>query len=326
VTPEEPIGPTRPLTRSYPVLRGCAGWLIHSVLVRDETGRLGTRWITDMNEVIYPVVNSIFVACATIRALENAARAAELLDSDARHRDRWRTLAAELRQGLPVDEMGQRYRYADNTDAPLGTSHVAMVFPFSFDVHDDRARETLNCMYEAFGEGQLRLDWIWTIGRLATAFFYQGRADEGYEVLCRAPASVGPFVAPNEHMREEGGAYLPWLTTGAGAFVHAVDAMFVQVVDETGTIILPALPSAVQGARFERLLASDSVAVSGEVRDGTLVSLTTQTDRAMAWSFRIPQRLASTAQFASDVTVSEPDALGLVTVECALAEGITQFV
>jgi hypothetical protein len=314
------------LARYYPVLRGCAEWLVYDVLTRDESGRLGTRLITDMNEVVYPVANSIFVACATIRALTNAARAAELLDVDAARRARWRELALELRPALPVDEMGQRYRYADNTDAPLGTSHVAMVFPFSFDVHDERARETLSRMYDVFAQGRLRLNWIWTIGRLATAFFYQGRADEGYEVLCRAPASVGPFMAPNEHVREEGEAYLPWLTTGAGAFVHAVHAMFVQVVDETGPVLLPALPSALQDARFERLLASHGVLVSGQVEAGTLANLTAQSDRAMSWRFRIPQSLASSAQFVSGVTVSGPDALGLVTVECALPEGVTPLV
>jgi hypothetical protein len=46
----------------------------------------------------------------------------------------------------------------------------------------------------------------------------------------------------------------------------------------------------------------------------------------MTWRFRIPQRLASTAQFAPEVTASAPDALGLVTVDCALMEGITRLV
>jgi hypothetical protein len=102
--------------------------------------------------------------------------------------------------------------------------------------------------------------------------------------------------------------------------------MFVQVVDETGPVILYALPSHVQDAHFERLLASHGVAVSGQVRDGKLVSLTTQSDREMGWHFRIPRRFAETAQFASGVTVSEPDAFSLVTVECALTEGVTRLV
>jgi hypothetical protein len=108
--------------------------------------------------------------------------------------------------------------------------------------------------------------------------------------------------------------------------VHAVHAMFVQVVDETPPILLHALPSAVQDARFEQLLASQGVAVSGRVADGKLVSLTAQSDRAMAWSFRIPRRLAATAPFVTDVAVSEPDALGLATVGCTLTEGSRRIV
>ncbi len=324
------------LDRYYPVMRGCAEWLIHDALVRDEAGGLKTRWMTDINEEAYPVENSIFVASAAVRALENAARAAELLDVDATHRDRWRELADELRQALPTDEGGERYRYADNTDLRPSSAHTATVFPFSFDVHSDRARRTLRWVYDAFEAGQTTGDedtelvfsdtWIWELGRLATACFYQGLGDKGYNVLRRAPDVTGPFRAPNEHYREGEEPFLPWLTSGAGAFVYALHAMFVQVVDESGPILLPALPSVIRDARFEQLLASQGVGVSGQVKNGALVNLTAQTDRPMAWSFRIPQRLASTAQFASDVTVSEPDALGLVTVECALTGGITQLV
>jgi len=314
------------LARYYPVLRGCAEWLIHDVLVRDEAGRLKTRPITDVDEVVYPVSNSIFVHCATIRALENAARGAELLDVDAAHRERWQALAAELRQTLPVDEAGKRYRYADNATVRPCAQHVPMVFPFSFGVYDERARETLTYIYETDPSRWLESTWIWPISQLATAFFYQGRGDEGYEVLRRTLALAGPFMAPNEHYREGEGAYLPWLTTAAGAFVHAIHAMFVQVVDETGPVLLHALPSQVQNARFERLLASQGVAVSGEVRNGALVSLTAQAHRPMAWSFRIPQRVASAAHFVSGATMSEPDALGLVTVQCTLTEGVTRLV
>jgi len=314
------------LARYYPVLRGCAEWLIHDVLVRDEAGRLKTRPITDVDEVVYPVANSIFVHCATIRALENAARGAALLDTDAADRQRWQTLAVELRQTLPVDEAGKRYRYADNATVRPCAQHVPMVFPFSFDVYDERARETLTYIHETDPSRWLESTWIWPISQLATAFFYQGRSDEGYEVLRRTLALAGPFMAPNEHYREGEGAYLPWLTTAAGAFVHAVHSMFVQVFDETGPVLLHALPSPVQDARFERLLASQGVAVSGEVRNGVLVNLTAQAHRPMAWSFRIPQRVACTAHFISDAAISEPDALGLVTVDCALTEGVTRLV
>jgi hypothetical protein len=314
------------LARYYPVLRGCAEWLIHDVLVRDKDGLLKTRPITDVDEVIYPVANSIFVHCATVRALENAACAAELLDMDAVLREGWRSLAAELRQTLPVDETGARYRYADDAAPWPDDKHVPMVFPFSFDVHDARAHETLRYIYAAGRAQWLEWNWIWAISRLATAFFYQGRGDEGYAVLRRTLGMAGPFMAPNEHYREDKGPYLPWLTTAAGAFVHAVYAMFVRVVDGGAPVLLYGLPSTVQDARFERLLASRGVAISGRIDGGRLVHLMAQSDRAMLWDFRVPQRFALDAPFAPGLMAQQPDCLGLVTVECALEQGVTQLV
>ena len=44
------------------------------------------------------------------------------------------------------------------------------------------------------------------------------------------------------------------------------------------------------------------------------------------WSFRIPQCLAATTQFAADVTPSRPNALGLVPMTCTLKVGTTRLV
>jgi len=57
-----------------------------------------------------------------------------------------------------------------------------------------------------------------------------------------------------------------------------------------------------------------------------LICLIAESSRTMAWSFRLPERFAETAQFTSEVTVSKPDALGLVRVECELAEGMMRLV
>jgi hypothetical protein len=320
------------LARYYPLLRGCAEWLICDVLVRDETGRLKTRLITDMNEGVYPVSNSIFVACATVRTLENAARAAGLLGVDAARREKWRVLAGELRGNLPTDPTATRYAYADDAETPVSANHLGMVFPFSFDVHGDKARETAIEAYRVYQGGDstetnvFEMNWIWLVGLLATQFFYRGMADEGYDVLRHALAITGPFRAPSEHFRKDAGPYLPWFTSGAGAFIYATNAMFVQVMDEHPPVLLPALPAALRDARFTRLLASHGVYVSGQVKDEALVSLTAESDHTLTWRFRIPARFASTARFVPGATVSAPDALGLAMVECTLTAGITRLV
>ncbi len=295
------------LERFYPLLKGCAEWLIHDTLVMEPDGRVFTRLMTDILEAVYPVKNSIYVACATIRALENAARAAELLEIDKDCQEEWRRLANELHANLPIDEAHHRYRYANNADAPLAYAHSAMVFPFAFDRQGDLARSTVDQSFKAFQERQgehtelenavLTDNWIWEVSGLACALFYLGRGDEGLEVLKKVPSIVGPFMAPCEHFREDGGPYLPWFCTGSGMYTAAIQSMFVQVLDEAGAVLLPALPSAVKDASFEDLLASQWVSVSGQIRSGKLASLMAQSGQDQVWHFRLPQEHVETVQF-----------------------------
>jgi hypothetical protein len=325
-------GDRRDLERVYPLLRGCADWLVHDAVIEDEAGSIRTRLATDVQESFYPVRNSIYLSCATICALNNAARAAELLGIDPQEQEHWRRLATGLGQNLPVDQANRRYRYADNAEAPLGYAHSAMVFPFHFDVHGDLALSTVDQVYQAFsarrsqpgaaGEepdpSAVSDNWIWQVSGLACALFYQGRGDAGLDVLRRVPSITGPFMAPNEHFRGAAGAYLPWFGTGAGAYASAIQSMFVQVWHEAGTVLLPAMPAALSAASFHNLLAAQRVTVSGEVRAGKLVRLSAFAPREMKWQFCIPQAaLEGTAW-----PVSKPDTLGRVTVECALSEGV----
>jgi len=322
------------LERFYPVLKGCADWMIHDVLIRDENGRLKARTIADMSEHVISAQNSIFVACATVRSLENAARAAELLEKDKTKIKHWRELASQLRQNLPKDEKQKIYHYADDTNIPTETAHLAMVYPFAIDIHSEYAENTTKDAWRIYqknkelatSEKVSSYNWIWALGRLATICFYQGLADKGYEALNQTPKSVGPFMAPNEHYRSKGGAFLPWFTTGSGAYVYAMNAMFVQVIDERGAIIFPALPSSVKNARFDRLLAHNGVAVSGEVSNGKIVELTAFSESTISWSFRMPEKLAKNIEFADGLSPSKTDENGLITIYCKLQKGVTRLV
>ena len=96
--------------------------------------------------------------------------------------------------------------------------------------------------------------------------------------------------------------------------------------DDRGAIIFPALPSSVKNARFDKLLADNSVAVSGEVRNGKVTALTAFSESAMSWRFRMPEKLAKKTKFADEVSLSKADANGLITVYCRLAKGATGLV
>lgn len=325
------------LKRHYPVIKGCAEWMTYDVLERDEDGELHTRWITDTNEAVYPVRDSLYVTCAVIRCLENAANAAEQLDLDAEEVVEWRELAFELRKVLPVDEEKSRYKYSETTDTTLGAHHGAMINPFSFDVFSDLAWETMTQVHQAFLQRQAQRpegaelvegkgdNWIWGMSRNAIQCFYQGRGDEGFDFLRRCPIIVGPFMTPNEHIRAEKGPYLPWFSTGSGAYVHAINSMFVQV-DEAGTILFPAVPNQVSSASFKWLLATNMVEVAGVIDQGKIVELNLCSRKAMSWSFRIPKSVAISTSFNSDVKITDSDSSRFVVVECALLEGTTRLI
>jgi len=243
---------------------------------------------------------------------------------DESSRRRWSDLAAELRANLPVDEATDTYKFSDDKPTRYIADYAAMVYPFSFDVFGERAARTLDAIASASEEERDWTNWLWMISQLSSTFFYQGRADEGYAALNTSPDMTGPFMAPNEHyQRDIDDYYLPWLTTGAGAYVHSVCSMFVQVLDEDATVLLPALPGSATEARFERLMASPRVWVSGEVRGGSLVSLSAESDTARKWAFRLPQRLAEGAAFPAEAQVSGPDNHGRVTITCDLQAGVT---
>lgn len=321
-------GKVSELKRFYPLLKGCADWLVHDVLQRDSEGRLTTRLIADVSEHVESARMSIFVVAATIRSLENAARAAEILEIDEPNLNQWRKLAQELRKNLPVDPQKQILRYAEDVDIPTETAHLGVVYPFAIELDTPRVRNTFESAWEFYQQSKARANselvfsynWIWAVGRLAAISFYLGHADAGWEVLNGAPKSIGPFMAPNEHSAEKYGAFLPWLTSGAGAYVYAMNAMFLQVLDEEGAILFPAVPTELKHVRFEKLAADHGVRVSAAIHDGVISELFAFTEAALKWTFRIPEKVAENIEFAESVQ-RVGNKKGLVSFQCILEPG-----
>jgi len=289
------------LRMDYPLLRGCAELFVQDVLLRDEHGVLKTRRVTDFDEAIYPVTNGIFTISAAIRALENAAAAARRLGVDTQRSEQWEVMAQELRQVIP----GQDY-YTVADDAEKDHWHIGQIgpiYPFGVDVMSPKARATLSRLHEALktdrnvtagsAPGYTGSHWMWVAAMIATGFFLQSSGDEGYELLGQVLNSTGPFLSPNEQLRDDRPLpFLPWFTTSSGAIVFAMHSLFVQV-DETGTALLKGLGSHLKNARFERLLANQGVRVSGEISDGALIRLVAHTADAVTWDFSLPHQVAS---------------------------------
>lgn len=320
------------LQRFYPVIRGCAEWLAYDALERDEQGRLKVRMITDINEEVIDARNPVYTGAAVYRALENAARAAEILGVDDAERPEWRKLAEELRPNFPKEADGQTYAYCENVKTPPDSANLGMVYPFSFEVNSPTARRTFDKAFEVYrtgGKGTPDIvwsnTWMWTLSRLATISFYQNRADAGWEVLQAVPRTVGPFLAPNEHFNKEDGVFLPWYTSGAGSFIYSTNAMLVQVYDEGGAILFPAVPKGLKRAEFTNLLASNGVTVSGRIQAGVPVECSAGAPQDMQWEFRVPAELAATLPLGQRGMSVHAPSDGLVRVEVSLKKGINRL-
>src|SRR5262249_34904664 len=262
----------------YPVLKEIARYFELNMLERDENGRLRTRACVDFDESVGEVTNGPFTICAAIASLEYAANAAEILEKDTIRISRWRELAAELRDNLPAKE--DRFDIPDGK--PLHYSILGPIFPFRIDVDSPRAIASATHIHKVcrstkgwkpgFSEVFEGSNWMWTAAHLGIVHALRGNGDLAWEAIKEAPASAGPFLSPNEHVDKDGVIHVPWFTTGCGAWLYALNCLFVQV-DEEGTILLPAVPSELKDFHFRDLRAQYGVLVSGRYSGGALAEL-----------------------------------------------------
>ncbi len=280
----------------YPVLKEIARYFELNMLERDPTGKLGTKPCVDFDESVGEVKNGPFTICAAIASFEYAANAAEILGKDTERIPRWRSLASELRQN-PLTMDDGRWTIPDGK--PLHYSVLGPIFPFRIEVDSPVALATAAHIHEVcrstrgwkpgFSEVFEGSNWMWTAAHLGIVHALQGNGDLAWEAIKAAPESAGPFLSPNEHVDKDSVVHVPWFTTGCGGWLYALNCLFVQV-DEEGAKLLPAVPSALPNAKFRDLRADYGVLVSGEFRDGRLISLSARAPQPLLWRFRIPAK------------------------------------
>ena len=302
---------TSSLRAFYPVIKGCAQWMIHDVVRKDDDGKLSTRMVADVNEDVTSARNSIFLLSSLIRNLEVAVSASEILKADTMLRRAWQALIPEAKKILPVDRQTNSYLYAATTSSKTGLGNLGPIFPFAIDITSELANNTLDRVVQNFlreksnqpaEELVFSNNWIWASSNLASACFYQGKTDYGYRILVRVPSSLRAFLAPNEHYNPEYGAFLPWLTSGAGAFVYALNAMVVQVINDEPPSLLPAVPDQFRDLTFSNLLVSDDISVSGNFRKGELKNLTLHCGIEREFPFYLPEKYRKVVQGNTNLT------------------------
>jgi hypothetical protein len=321
------------LRRYFPVIRGCVEWLIHDVI--DQSGDMvKTRWLTDLSEGIYPVKNSIFVASAAIYTLEIASKAAKILKTELHQVEEWDRLAALLKKNLPVNTQDQTYNYSDNDNISIETSHLGPIFPFSFDIDSQLSMNTLHKALKAFhqqGIDQsdnkvLAWTWMWALSHLAITCFYKGETAAGSDTLLKVPQTMGPFMAPNEHIDRKYGPFLPWFTTGAGAFIYAVNSMFVQLYNTDGPILLQGWGKDFPECSFRRLPVGNNTYLSGDIKDGEIVSLLVQSVEDKEWHCLIPERLVKQLRFRPEACIGKANRKDFVELKIRISAGSLELI
>lgn len=322
-------GDKESLNQFYPVLKGNVEWLIHDILEYDQHGNVKLRALVSPIEHVYPAENEMYTVCAFVKALRIAARAATILGKDKQKIYGWLQLAEKIKKLMPVDPEKNVYRIASNADDSFGIAHLASLFPFAVELDSKITENTLSKSVEYFldSKEQRTTDlvfstttWIWGLSNLASACFVAGEGVKGYKVLKEAKYTVGSFYTPPEHWSKQDGAYLPWHTTGAGAFIAAVNGMFVQVYDENGAIIFPAVAPELKNASFNQLLASEGVAVSGKMENGKIQNIIAHSPVEKEWTFRVPIAVARNIKFNTKISSSSRQNK-FVVIKCKLKKG-----
>ncbi|MBL7697296.1 MAG: hypothetical protein JNK79_04030 [Chitinophagaceae bacterium] len=327
-------GDKKSLEQFYPVLKGNVEWLIHDILKYDEDGKIYLRPVVSPVEHVFPAKNEMYTVCAFARALKVAATAANILKTDKDDAAKWLSLSDKIKKLMPVDANKNVFKISENMDDTYGVAHLGSIFPFAVDIDSripmNTLNEAVNYFFKAKEERTTDLvfsttTWLWGLSNLASACFVAGEGDKGFKILQDAGYTVGSFQTPAEHWNRQDGAYLPWHTTAAGAYLAAVNGMFVQVYDDQlGAVLFPALSPELKNCSFNRLLASQGVSVSGNVKDGKVTALTAYSDSEKKWVCAVPQSVAKNLKFSG--IVSSRTEGKMVKLICKLNKGDNQLI
>ena len=323
-------GDKKSLEQFYPVLKGNVEWLIYDVLKEDENGNLRLRALVPPVEHVYPAENCMYTICAFTRSLQIAASAANILGKDKEKVNEWLQLAERIKKLMPIDKKNNVYKVSENMDDTFGVAHLGSLFPFAVELESDVTRNTLAkaVQYYQDAKEQRTTDlvfstttWLWGLSNLASACFVGGEGQKGYAILKDAGHTIGSFMTPPEHWNKQDGAYLPWHTTGSGAYIAAINGMFIQVFDEKGAILFPAISPELKNNSFTRLLASQGVSVSGKMVNGKIVQIIAHSPEEKEWTYRIPQTLAKDTKLNRGLTASNSTAGKYSVIKVKLKKG-----
>lgn len=306
----------------YPVLREIARYYEKNVVQIGSHGRLSTWPCVDFDESVGPVNGGPFTLSGTAFALRCAADAADILGVNPARGAHWRELSNGLLASIVVasarEMHGEVFGIPDG--AALHYSVLGHIFPFRTEIGSARARRSAELIHRACrstrgwkpGLSPVYDDtnWLWAGAHLGIVHAMHGEGDLAWEALSSGPSCCGPGLVPNEHLAADGHPRVPWFTTGIGAWIYALHAVFV-AVDEEATHLCHGLPHTMDDCTFDGLLGGGGVLLSGTVSGGRIERLRAQATTALRgpWRYTVPTRLMQRRRPLGTIVQTTPERL-----------------
>lgn len=277
------------LQKCYRMIRACAKFFSTHMIYRDAE-RVYVGKCTDLERLGSSRENPFMTACSAIKALECAAAAAKVLQTDEEYREECLTTARLLRENLPVENnMYVPYLGCDQKSVAV----FAGKFPYNVLPHTD---EKLMRAWEDFEKNGGKYGNMYNMGVhlspwyacwKAEGYARCGMADKAYEALRQSYLSVGVFDEMFE-INEPGVRLRPWFSTACGIFLSTVNEMLLQSDGET-IHILPAFPvDSEKGDVAFKLSAKGGAIVEAEIVKGKLIKLDiTMRDGSVPPAFKV---------------------------------------
>ncbi|MBQ5971347.1 MAG: hypothetical protein IJL45_02940 [Prevotella sp.] len=290
---------------AFPMMKECARFFLLQMCYWHPDGSVTLGKTTDLERLGAAVENPFFSSCGAIYTMESTLKAAAILGEKDEIFARFQTASEGLRKTLPND--GQKYMpYAGCSENSIAVTTGMYPYPvLSTDDPLERAavmhfydeRYKAGNMY-AIGSGLCP----WYASWMASVLANYGDRDKSLSLLHEAAAQIGYF---SEHfeINEKDVVRVPWFTTAAGNYVHALDqTMLLNRGDDV--FVCHATPTEWKDYSFT-LPCYGNMLLSVEFRKGKLrkceIAMNRWSDSCSAKTFWIPDHLLELKQVSKAV-------------------------
>lgn len=238
---------------AYPVAKHCAAYFMNNEVYTEENGKTVTVACTDLERLGASVKNAYMTTCSAIKLFEVFYNITVLIGEDTEFGKKCLDTAAALKKYLPKD--GEKYiPYPGCKEKSIGV--LSGCFPYKVQTRDDKFQKNA---VDDFVADELTFGNMYHVGKHISSWYASWKAvvyaelwdERVYSSLKQANESAGCFGEMFE-INEKGCVFRPWFTTAAGAYIYAVNRMFVQREDDI-IYIAPSFPK--DGKNFEFSLA-----------------------------------------------------------------------